>query len=77
MAGGSQDDVRAHIAKVTTRTHRDVQLLADALSDYSWPGGGDRSEPGALGWLARWRPSGPAPLGPRCGCADGRCLVCN
>ena len=77
MAGETPDDVRAHIESISARSHRDAQRLADALRRREWPGGGDRSEPGALAWLTRWRASGPAPLSPACGCADGRCLVCN
>lgn len=77
MAGGTPDDVRAHIESITTRTHRETQRLADALRRREWPGEGDRSEPGALAWLTRWHASGPIPLTPACGCADGNCLVCN
>jgi hypothetical protein len=78
MAGGSSDELRAHIESISSRTHRDVEALTDQLSDRAWPGGGsDRAEPGALDWLRRWRASGPAPLLPLCGCAKGRCLLCN
>jgi hypothetical protein len=72
------DDVRAHIASIATRTRRDAEELIDALRIRAWPGGSaDRSEPGALGWLRRWRPTGPTPMPSVCGCARGRCLVCN
>jgi hypothetical protein len=75
VAGGSPDDIRAHIEAISIRTQRDLSIT---LSDRSWPGGsGDRTEPGAVSWLRRWRPTGPAPLAPLCGCAKGRCLLCN
>jgi hypothetical protein len=78
MAGGSSDDLRAHIESISSRTARDVEALTERLSGGSWPGGqGDRTDPAALAWLRRWRASGPAPLTPLCGCAKGRCLVCN
>jgi hypothetical protein len=80
MAGGSphDDDVLAHIASISSQTHRDADQLAETLHGRSWPGGSsDRSEPGALAWVRRWRPGGPAPLAPLCGCAKGRCLLCN
>jgi hypothetical protein len=78
MAGESPDEIQAHIAAILSHSQRDRQHLADRLSSRAWPGGGsDRSEPGALGWLRRWRPSGPAPLLPLCGCASGRCDLCN
>jgi hypothetical protein len=77
MAGAPSDDVRAHIEWISSRTHSDAQRLTDALSRREWPGGGDQTSPGALAWLRRWRPSGPTPLTPLCGCAKGRCFVCN
>jgi hypothetical protein len=78
MAGESSDDVRAHIESIASRTRRDLVQLTDRLHVRSWPGGGhDRNEPGARDWLRRWRPSGPTPLLPLCGCAQGRCVVCN
>lgn len=79
MAGGSpEDEVLAHIESISSRTRGDVQQLTDVLNTRLWPGGGsDRSEPGALDWLRRWRPGGPAPLLVACGCANGRCLLCN
>jgi hypothetical protein len=78
MAGDASDDVRAHIESIASRTHGELEALTDRLSGRAWPGGGsDRTEPGALDWLRRWRASGPAPLLPLCGCAKGRCLLCN
>jgi hypothetical protein len=79
MAGGHSDrEVQAHITRVAGRSHSDIQILADALQDRSWPDGGDdRTKPAALPWLRRWRPGGPRPRLPFCECATGRCLVCN
>jgi hypothetical protein len=78
MAGGSSDELRAHIESISSRTQRDVQALTRRLNGRAWPGGpNDRSEPGALAWLRRWRARGPAPSLPLCGCANGRCQVCN
>jgi hypothetical protein len=47
-----------------------------------WPGGpNDRTEPAARGWLSRWHPvaaaAAVAVAVPECGCASGRCTVCN
>jgi hypothetical protein len=78
MAGRQPDDLRAHIESISARSERDLERLADVLSGHSWPGGAhDRSEPGALSWLRRWRPRGPVPPAPACECPSGRCLVCN
>jgi hypothetical protein len=78
MAGGSSDELRVHIESISARSHADVQALTEDISGRAWPGGQtDRTEPVALGWLRRWRASGPAPVAPLCGCAQGRCLLCN
>jgi hypothetical protein len=42
-----------------------------------WPGGGDRSEPAGRGWVRAWGPARSAARVPACGCATGRCGVCN
>jgi hypothetical protein len=78
MAEPPRDDLLAHIHSIGSRTNEDVARLAQALRRRSWPAGDrDVSEPIAAGWLQRWRPGGPAPDLPFCGCANGRCLVCN
>jgi len=70
MAGGSNDEVRAHIESIAARTPRDVKRLTDTLTGRSWPGGAsDRTEPAARGWLRLWKASGPAPMPPLCSCA--------
>ena len=79
MAGESpEDEVLAHIESISSRTRHDGLQLADVINSRLWPGGStDRTEPGAVDWLRRWRPDGPAPLPLVCGCATGRCLLCN
>ncbi len=37
----------------------------------------DRTEPGALGWVRRWRLERIGATLPECSCARGRCGVCN
>jgi hypothetical protein len=78
MAAEQPDDVRAHIELIAARTRSESEQLAEALSGRAWPGGADdRTEPGALDWLRLWRPRGPVPAPPLCGCAEGHCLLCN
>lgn len=78
-ADPSRDEqVRAHISAIATRSASDADRLTTALGGRAWPGGNaDRSDPFALRWLRGWRPNGPAPLPLPCACASGRCLVCN
>jgi hypothetical protein len=43
-----------------------------------WPSGSeDRSEPVARGWLRMWGPIRIVVDVPACGCARGRCHICN
>ena len=37
----------------------------------------DRAFPVAREWLRRWRPQPMVATPPDCGCAAGRCAVCN
>jgi hypothetical protein len=70
------DDIRQQIE--SARSARDGRNAIEWLARACWPGGADdRSEPGALNWLRRWRPVvlGAAPSA--CSCATGRCTVCN
>jgi hypothetical protein len=70
--------IAGHINAISTRTDAEADRLADRLLGQPWPGGAsDRSERGALGWLRRWRPAGPAVEAIACACASGRCPVCN
>ena len=78
MAGGREEDVRAHIESIAARSPRELTRLTARLRGRAWPGGtGDRTEPAALRWLRLWEASGPAPVPPVCECASGRCLLCN
>lgn len=38
---------------------------------------GERFDPVAARWLARWRPQPVTLQPPSCTCADGRCEICN
>ena len=77
----SDDRVRGHIVSVAQREPDDNVVLADALHSISWPDGGlDQRHPGAQLWFdrfIRWHGSGPQPIPRSCGCAMGRCLICN
>ena len=37
----------------------------------------DAAQPAAREWLRRWRPRKMTIAPPACGCAAGRCAVCN
>jgi hypothetical protein len=69
--------VIAHIESVARRRAADADGLVAALLGRSWPGGADRTEPGAREWLRRWRPARGGPAVPACACAHGGCQVCN
>jgi hypothetical protein len=60
----------------SARTGRSDHLIARS----SWPGGSaDHTRPAAREWLRRWDPRHPVSGGdvPDCGCASGRCAICN
>lgn len=70
--------IAAHIESVSSRAEPDTDRLISTMLRACWPGGiGDRTEAVALEWVSRWGPlgAGAAPL--VCGCAEGRCRVCN
>jgi hypothetical protein len=69
--------VIAHIELVAHRRPADADRMVAVLLGESWPGGGDRTEPGAREWLRRWRPARNAAATPACACARGACTVCN
>lgn len=79
--GRGENRVREHIATVARRDSSDYGLLADALHTVNWPdGGADRTDAAARGWLLRYMlrgDRGPQPIPRACGCAIGRCLICN
>jgi hypothetical protein len=66
------------IEALASRSEAETLRLARVLLRRSWPGDvADRREPGAVEWVRRWGPQGPAPLPPGCSCATGRCGLCN
>jgi anti-sigma factor RsiW len=73
------DDLFKHIAAIASQSRTELARLSESLRRGSWPAGDrdDRREPGAVPWLQRWRPLGTPLAAPPCGCASGRCLVCN
>lgn len=72
-----QEAIEVHI-RAADRPGRESAILADRLMRTCWPGGHtDRSEPVARGWLRMWGPVKVVVNVPECGCAHGRCTVCN
>jgi hypothetical protein len=68
----------AIVESVRTRSQIQTAALSASLERRCWPGGtADTTEPAALPWVRRWGPTRMTPSLPACGCADGRCNVCN
>ena len=67
----------ALIHDAATRSDDDTVALIGALSRSCWPGGADRHSPVASKWLRRWTPASMPVAAAGCGCAAGRCSVCN
>ncbi len=73
----TREAVEVHI-RAAGRPEHESLLLADQLLRHCWPGGqADRSEPVARGWLRMWGPVKVIASVPACGCATGRCTICN
>jgi len=70
----ADDPINAHITACSPRS--EAELTARML-EACWPGGADRSQPGALSWLSRWRPGRSEATLPACTCPAGHCPVCN
>jgi hypothetical protein len=71
------DDLALHIRSAARPDHESV-MFADELLRHCWPGGqADYSEPVARGWLRMWGPVKVVASVPDCGCAGGRCRICN
>jgi hypothetical protein len=52
--------------------------VAKYVFDTCWPGGGtDRTIQAARAWVDDWRPERVAIDLTGCGCATGRCRICN
>jgi hypothetical protein len=72
-----RDSLAVHI-RAAGRPLTESDRFAQGLVDYSWPSGThDRNEPIARGWLRMWGPNKLIVDVPRCGCAEGRCAICN
>jgi hypothetical protein len=71
------EDLESHV-RAAARPELESVLLADRLLRHCWPGGqADHSEPVARGWLRMWGPVKVIATVPTCGCASGRCTICN
>ena len=71
------EEIEGHV-RAAARPDRESLILADTLARFCWPGGpADRSEPVARGWLRMWGPVKVIAAVPACGCASGRCTICN
>jgi hypothetical protein len=72
------ESISDHIAAIAARTPAEGRRLADLLTGVCWPGGGaDHLEPAATAWLRRWTPARAGAATHACGCAGGRCGICN
>ncbi len=71
------DSLDLHV-RAAGRPRNETALLAEQLLNECWPRGhADRSEPVARGWLRMWGPVRIVVALPHCGCAHGRCTICN
>jgi hypothetical protein len=68
------DPIPHHIRAIAARTAADDEALVTRLARDCSP---DRTEPAALPWVRRWAPVRLGAGLPVCGCAAGRCAVCN
>ena len=74
---GTEDALAVHV-RAAARPGAENRRLAGYLMAACWPGGvDDRSEPVGRGWLRMWGPVTIVVDTPRCGCARGRCRICN
>lgn len=73
----ADDQIPQHITACAARTAAETTDLTARILDACWPGGADRSEPGAFGWVRHWRPGRSEAKLPACSCPTRRCLVCN
>jgi len=71
------DDLTVHI-RAAARSGPESGRLTTHIADACWPGGpADRTDPVARGWLRMWGPVRIVVAVPACGCARGRCVICN
>lgn len=66
---GMHEPIGDHLAAIDTG--RDLPRLLGAAA------GPDRTHPVAREWVRRWQPARALTALPDCGCAVGRCAVCN
>jgi hypothetical protein len=72
------ENIRHHIEEASHGGAGDARRMTESIVSFCWPGGpADRSDPGALAWVRRWRPARAAAALPVCSCAHGNCAVCN
>jgi hypothetical protein len=71
------EPIHEHIAALDTRTPAETNRLMSSILGSCWPGGADRTEPGALDWVRRWRPDRIGAELLACSCARGHCALCN
>jgi hypothetical protein len=73
------DFIREHIEAAAGRGEPATPSVITRVAGGCWPGGTeDRSEPGAIGWVRRWRPAARLGLVPVCSCSSAdHCAVCN
>jgi hypothetical protein len=72
-----EPSVPSIVASIEGRSAFETERLVSMLERWCWPGGSDRSEPGALEWVRRWGPSRITAQPAECSCIQGRCTVCN
>lgn len=71
------DTLALHI-RAAARPDGENNRLAQRLVLAAWPGGTeDRTDAVARGWLRIWGPVRVVADMPPCGCAQGRCVICN
>lgn len=71
------DETRKAHVRASLETPAPPDVLGTMVARL-WPGGpADRSAPSAREWLRRWAPKREVAEPVVCGCAAGRCAVCN
>lgn len=64
--------------RAAARPGGESERWTERLLAAAWPGGTeDHTDAVARGWLRMWGPVRVVADVPDCGCARGRCLICN
>ncbi len=71
------DPIQDRISALDARTADETSTLIARVRRGCWPGGEDRSEPGALAWVRLWRPERARGALLACSCVSGHCAICN